>query len=149
MIAQAVCPECGSVNRIAPGHDASTGKCGRCSGRLYLDSAVKVDDAALSRHLEHTKGLILLDVWAPWCGPCRAMAPQFKAAAAALAGKARLLKLNADTSQMVQRLGVSGIPALLLFQDDRLIARKAGLMQADNLVAWVRSIPVTGQSAQA
>jgi thioredoxin 2 len=66
------------------------------------------------------------------------MAPQFAAAAKSLAGRARLVKLNADHSQMVSTLGVSGIPALILFRDGRIIDRKAGLIKADALVAWVR-----------
>ena len=67
---------------------------------------------------------ILVDFWAPWCGPCTAMAPQFTAAASTLAGHARLVKLNADHSQMVSTLGVSGIPALILFRDGRIIVHR-------------------------
>jgi len=149
MITQAVCPKCGAANRVAAGHDANAGKCGRCAASLELSGPIDVDDAALSRHLQNTKGLVLLDVWAPWCGPCRAMAPQFKAAASLLAGRARLLKLNADASQMVRHLGVSGIPALLLFRDGRIIDRKAGLMSAGALAAWVQAAPVANESTQA
>ncbi len=139
MIAQTACPSCGAANRVATGHPAHTAKCGRCSAKLSLEAPIEVDDNALARQLEATKGLVLVDVWAPWCGPCRAMAPQFAAAAQALAGEARLLKLNADTSETVRHLGVSGIPALLLFKDGRIVDRLAGLMQSDSLVQWVRA----------
>ena len=139
MIVQAVCPRCSTKNRIGAGRPAAAAKCGRCAGALMLDQPLDVDDAALAGHLNNTAGLILLDIWAPWCGPCRAMAPQFSAAAHALAGQARLLKLNADTSQTVRHLGVSGIPALLLFRDGRVIDRKAGLVHAEGLVDWVRA----------
>lgn len=138
-LSQAVCPGCGGVNRIASGHSPGAAKCGRCRQGLALDTPIEVDDATLTLHLERTSGLVLLDVWAPWCGPCRAMAPQFGDAARLLAGQARLLKLNADASKAARRLGVSGIPALLLFRSGRIIDRKAGLMRADALAAWVRS----------
>ena len=139
MLSQAVCPQCGAANRIAAGRTAEAAKCGKCGSGRSLDAPLDVDDAALAHHLEKTRGIVLLDVWAPWCGPCRAMAPNFAAAAKTLAGQARLLKLNADTSQTVARLGVSGIPALLMFRDGRIADRKAGLMRAEDLVGWVRS----------
>ncbi len=135
---QTVCTACGSVNRVPDDKPAAAAKCGRCGEPLGLDHPAEVDDALLSKMLEKTTGLILLDVWAPWCGPCRAMAPQFASAAKALAGEARLVKLNADNSQMVRHLGVSGIPALILFRDGRIIDRKAGLMSAEMLAHWVR-----------
>lgn len=142
MLQQAVCPHCGSTNRIAARAAASSApnsaKCGRCAGNLMLHHPLEVDDEGLARHLQQTRGLVLLDVWAPWCGPCRAMAPNFAEAARLMAGEARLLKLNADTSSTVRHLGVSGIPALLLFRDGSIIARKAGLMRPDGLVGWVR-----------
>lgn len=134
---QAVCTACGSVNRIPADKPAAAAKCGRCGAPLGLDSPTEVDDSQLKQVLEKSSGLVLLDVWAPWCGPCIAMAPQFAAAASMLAGRARLVKLNADRSQMVSSLGVSGIPALILFREGRIIDRKAGLMKADALTAWV------------
>ena len=98
---QAVCISCGSANRIPANKPAAAAKCGRCGAPLSLDSPAEVDDGQLKQVLEKSPGLVLLDVWAPWCGPCRAMAPQFTAAAKLLAGQARLVKLNADHSQMV------------------------------------------------
>jgi len=136
---QSVCTACGSANRVPTEKPAATAKCGRCGAPLGLDAPTDVNDNQFRQILEKTTGLVLLDVWAPWCGPCRAMAPQLAAAAKTLAGQARLLKLNADHSEMVRNLGVSGIPALILFRDGRIIDRKAGLMKAEMLVAWVRN----------
>lgn len=137
MITQAVCPACGAANRVAAGHPPETAKCGKCHTNLSLGAPVDVDDAVFARHLQKTQGLVLVDVWAPWCGPCRSMAPQFAAAATQLAGQARLLKMNADQTETPNRLRVSGIPALILFQDGKEIARQAGAMRADALCNWV------------
>lgn len=135
---QTVCARCGAVNRVPDEKPAAAAKCGRCATSLGLDAPAELDDAMLRKVLEKTGGLVLLDVWAPWCGPCRAMAPNFASAAQALAGEARLVKLNADKSKMAGELGVSGIPALILFRDGRIIDSKAGLMSADMLTQWVR-----------
>lgn len=135
---QVVCTSCGAVNRVPDDKPAPAANCGRCSASLGLDKSVELDDAMLRKVLQKTTGLVLLDVWAPWCGPCRAMAPHFTSAAKALAGEARLVKLNADHSQMASELGVSGIPALILFREGRIIDRKAGLMSVDMLIQWVR-----------
>ncbi len=136
---QTVCVTCGSVNRVPNDKPAAAAKCGRCEAPLGLDTPADVDDAQLTQVLQKSSGLVLVDVWAPWCAPCHAMTPQFAAAARELAGQARLVKLNADHSQLAQQMGVTGIPALILFRDGRIIEHKAGLMKTEMLTAWVRS----------
>ncbi len=137
---QLVCPSCNAANRLPDGKDASAAKCGRCHEKLFKGHPVEVTAAQLDAHRRSTRGAaLLLDVWAPWCGPCRSMAPHFAAAAEALEPAVRLLKLNSDEHpQAAAALGVQGIPALFLIRDGKVVARQAGLMTTRQITEWVR-----------
>ena len=139
-MSQFVCPHCGAANRIPEARDPRQAKCGKCHEAVLTGAPVEVNGAQLAAHRGGTKGAaILLDVWAPWCGPCKAMAPQFSAAAKTLEPDVRLLKLNSDADPAAaSALGVAGIPALFLIRDGRVIAQTAGAMPASQIIAWTR-----------
>jgi thioredoxin 2 len=135
-----VCPHCATTNRVPRDKPAREGRCGACHEPLFEGRPVPVDGAAFSRHRNKNDIAVLVDVWAPWCGPCQAMAPMYERAAAELEPEVRLLKVNADEEpQIAAELGVSGIPTLFLIQGGRVVAHTAGAMDTRRIVAWARA----------
>jgi thioredoxin 2 len=134
-----VCPHCRALNRVPTERPARAAKCGSCHAALFDGRPAAVDEAGFNRHLRHDSIPLLLDVWAPWCGPCRAMAPMFERAATVLEPRVRLLRLNADEAPQVSaRLGVRAIPAMFLFRGGRTLAQTAGARDADAIIGWVQ-----------
>jgi thioredoxin 2 len=126
------------VNRV-PGEKLSGGpKCGTCGTRLIDGKVHEVDLATLEKAARTDDLPLVVDFWAPWCGPCRTMAPQYAQAAGALRGRARLVKLDTEAHpQAGGRYGIRGIPMLAAFKGGREAARQAGAMPAQQIVDWV------------
>jgi thioredoxin 2 len=136
---QIVCGTCGQINRVPADRPAEAARCGACHKPLFTAHPLEVGEAGLERHIAHSGIPILVDVWAPWCGPCRTMAPMFEEAGAALEPDVRLLKLNADEAPNISaRLGIRSIPTLLLLRSGQLVARSSGVMNAKQIVAWTQ-----------
>jgi thioredoxin 2 len=135
-----VCGNCGRINRLPVERASKDARCGACHQLVFTGRPIEVDEQAFERHVAKNDIPVLVDVWAPWCGPCRAMAPMFERAAELLEPKVRLLKLNSDKAPAVSsRLNISGIPTLLLMSGGREIARQAGAMDARSIVAWTEA----------
>ena len=135
-----VCPHCHTTNRVAPADLSATPDCGKCHRPLFNGHPVALDEAAFEKHIARSQLPVLVDFWAPWCGPCRMMAPQFEAAAKQLEPHVRLAKVNTEEAQALgARLNIRSIPTLALFVNGREVARQPGAMGAADIVRWTRS----------
>ena len=135
-----VCPHCGAINRVPATRLTEQPKCGSCHALLFTNAPVELQEAQFRRHLAHSELPLLVDFWAPWCGPCHMMAPQFVAAARELEPQVRLAKVDTDQAQTVAtQLGIRSIPTLVLFEHGRERARQSGALGAGDIVRWTRS----------
>ncbi|AZO01445.1 thioredoxin TrxC [Mesorhizobium sp. M9A.F.Ca.ET.002.03.1.2] len=134
-----VCSKCGGVNRLPPARNAGDAKCGKCGVKLFSGQPEDVDAQTFDRQVKRSSLPVVVDVWAPWCGPCKMMAPAYEAAANELEPHVRLIKLNSDNEQAIaSRLGIRGIPTMILFHGGRELARTSGAMTAGQIVRWIR-----------
>ena len=134
-----VCPSCLAVNRVAQDRLEAGPLCGACKQSLFTGEPVEVDGAGFARHVSRNAVPVLADFWAPWCGPCRMMAPAFAEAARRLEPRLRVIKLNTEQAPEVSaQFGIRSIPTLLLFRDGKEVARQAGAMNAAGIMEWVR-----------
>ena len=135
-----VCPNCDTTNRVARDRLGAGARCGTCKEALFPGHAISLREANFDRHIASNDLPVVVDFWAPWCGPCRMMAPAYEQAAERLASDVRIAKLNTeDEPDIAGRFGIRGIPTMIAFRAGREVARQSGAMDLPGILGWIKA----------
>ena len=136
-----VCPHCHTTNRIAVDQLGGEANCGSCHQPLITGAPLELDGTSFAKHIGRSQLPVVVDFWAPWCGPCRMMAPAYAQAAKTLATRAQFTKLDTEAHpQTAAPFGIRSIPTMAVFVEGRELGRISGALPAGEIVRWVRSL---------
>lgn len=132
-----VCSHCGAINRLPKNAQIAEAKCGKCKQSIYQNKPVQLNDQNFYRFIDKTELPIIVDFWAPWCGPCLSMAPNFEAVASESDGLI-FAKLDTQASQQVaSQANIRSIPTLIFFKEGKEIDRISGALNQSQLKQWI------------
>lgn len=136
-----VCPHCGGLNRVESQNLQQNPSCGKCKQALFVGQPVEMTGEQFNRALAKSDQPMVVDFWAPWCGPCKMFAPTFSSAAQTWEPKARFVKINTENEQAISaQFGIRSIPTLAVFKNGKEVARQSGAMQAGQFDQWLKSV---------
>ena len=135
-----VCPHCSATNRIPASRLSDGAKCGKCKKALFVGRPINLTAGNFAKHIVNSDIPVVVDFWAPWCGPCTSMAPAYTQAAAQLEPNYRLVKVDTEAEQTLgSQYNIRSIPTIAIFKDGKEVARQAGAMSAGDIVSWVKA----------
>ncbi len=135
-----VCPHCNGTNRIPSGSIPEEAKCGRCKKSILDTKPIELSPDNIQQHLEKNDIPVIIDFWAPWCGPCKIMGPNFEQASRNFRGKVRFAKVNTEVQQSLGgHFNIRSIPTMILFKKGKEVDRVSGALDATQLISWIQS----------
>ena len=135
-----VCPYCDGTNRIPSDKTPNEAKCGRCKKSILDTTPIELSTKNIDQHIKKNDIPVIIDFWAPWCGPCKMMAPNFEQASRNFRARVRFAKVNTEEQQSIAgRFNIRSIPTLILFKDGKEIDRVSGALDANQLTQWINS----------